>query len=67
MTLKLGTNSWNAVVCYRSRCYMFTGHGWVKFARESSLNAGDVCVYELIEEIDNLVVLNASVFRALGD
>lgn len=35
--------------------------GWGKFAKDSALKEGDVCVFELIKRVD--VVLKVSAFR----
>ncbi|TKY50758.1 B3 domain-containing protein [Spatholobus suberectus] len=57
VTLQLGERSWNVkLLSCNSLCA-----GWPLFARESKLQAGDVCVFELISREDS--VFEVHVFK----
>ena len=43
---------------------MNIGRGWTVFSRESNLEEGDVCVFELIKK--QLVVLKVSIFSVVS-
>ncbi|PON54066.1 B3 DNA binding domain containing protein, partial [Parasponia andersonii] len=60
VTLKVGNRSWLVKLLRSSSGYFLSG-GFSKFARQTSLSPGDVCIYELTER--NQVVLKVSIFR----
>ncbi|XP_058782166.1 B3 domain-containing protein REM19-like [Vicia villosa] len=54
--LQIGERSWNLKLlrCYNDRAKRRFSAGWCAFAKESGVQAGDVCVFELINK-KNLV------------
>ncbi|KAJ9175686.1 hypothetical protein P3X46_014218 [Hevea brasiliensis] len=60
MMLKVAEKSWPVKLnVYLNRKLAMLSGGWRAFARENSLEAGDVCILELIERN----VLNVNIFR----
>lgn len=65
-TLRYSDRSWPVKMSKnnsRNRVAYFTA-GWSAFARETCLRAGDVCVFELIDEND--IVFDVSIFGSAG-
>ncbi|XP_041002014.1 B3 domain-containing transcription factor VRN1-like isoform X1 [Juglans microcarpa x Juglans regia] len=61
--LQVGDESWPVTVLSTSSRVTMSG-GWSTFARDNKLQAGDVCVFELIKSDDD--ILKVSIFRCLG-
>jgi hypothetical protein len=63
--LQVGDKSWPVkLLMYPHLSLGALSAGWFAFARDNTLEIGDVCVFELIES-DN-VVLKVSIFRHLS-
>ncbi|CAK8565811.1 unnamed protein product [Lathyrus sativus] len=60
--VKIGKRSWNLKLlpCYNNSSARRLSAGWSSFARESGVQPGDVCVFELINKED--LVFNVHVF-----
>ncbi|MFS8033411.1 putative transcription factor B3-Domain family [Helianthus anomalus] len=59
--------SWGGVNCRvvnKSRAGLY-GQNWKKFSDENHLGLGDVCVFELINDVEN--VMKVTISRACGD
>lgn len=54
VNLQIGKRSWNLKLLrwYNDKSDRRLSAGWFLFARESGLQAGDVCVFELINKKD---------------
>ncbi|KAI5408895.1 hypothetical protein KIW84_054648 [Lathyrus oleraceus] len=54
VNLQIGKRSWNLklLCCYNKKSERRLSAGWFLFVRESGLQAGDVCVFELINKKD---------------
>ncbi|CAN0902876.1 B3 domain-containing protein At1g49475 [Linum grandiflorum] len=66
MELCVGSKSWHVTICRRknqdgAETRVFMNGGWRKFARANSLVVGDVCVYELMDDVN--VVARVHFFR----
>lgn len=57
--LQVGNISWPVKLLHYPSDYKFS-RGWYKFAKDTSLRPGDVCIFELIDR--NKVVLKVSIF-----
>jgi len=60
--MQIGKRSWTVKLlrCYEGKYCRFLSAGWSLFVRESGLQSGDVCVFELINKKD--LVFKAHVF-----
>ncbi|CAK8565813.1 unnamed protein product [Lathyrus sativus] len=61
--LQVGKRSWNLMLlrCYNNNTNRCLSAGWLSFARESGVQPGDVCVFELINKED--LVFKVHVFQ----
>jgi hypothetical protein len=64
--LQIGKRSWNVkLLCwYNHTKGRWLSSGWSLFAKESGLQPGDVCVFELINKED--LVFKVHVFKRVG-
>ncbi|KAL1809865.1 hypothetical protein ACET3Z_026855 [Daucus carota] len=63
LTLQIAERTWQAECRWTSIGYKI-GKGWCKFARDTSLAAGDVCVFELVnssQKLFKVVIYRATV------
>nr|XP_009613233.1 B3 domain-containing transcription factor VRN1-like [Nicotiana tomentosiformis] len=57
-------NKWKAR-CNRRRMQLFLSGGWFKFVRDNGLLVGDVCVFELIKDLQtDELMLKVHIFRS---
>ncbi|CAI8596792.1 unnamed protein product [Vicia faba] len=62
--LQIGSRSWNVKLlrcCYKHKTERRISGGWSSFARESGLQPGDICIFELINKED--IVFKVHVFQ----
>ncbi|OWM83350.1 uncharacterized protein LOC116205829 [Punica granatum] len=64
--LRMKDRTWTALYYYTSRnCGGISASGWRSLVLENNLQESDVCLFDLGDSIDGMVVLDVTIFRAV--